>query len=237
MRNTKKRMRVLVLAALGLLVFIVLPLAAQTAQADQAARAGRTDRSDRMLAGRELLDALRNGGYSIYFRHAPTDWSQNDNVDKAGDWTSCDPGRMRQLSDRGREVAVRIGRTIEELDIPVGEVLSSEYCRAVETARLMDLGEVTSTRSLMNMRVAGMVGGREEVVRRARELIGTRPAQGSNTVMVAHGNLMRAATDTYAGEAGAAVFEPEGNGRFSLVARIDPQQWRELQKLQGAGIQ
>ena len=30
------------------------------------------------LEGRTLMEALRKGGYNIYFRHAATDWSQND---------------------------------------------------------------------------------------------------------------------------------------------------------------
>src|SRR5919106_1893334 len=43
-----------------------------------------------------LVEALRGGGYNIYFRHAATDWSQADQVERAGDWTSCDPTEMRQ---------------------------------------------------------------------------------------------------------------------------------------------
>ncbi len=37
------------------------------------------------LAGAELVEALRLGGYNIYFRHAETDWGQNDNVNDFGD--------------------------------------------------------------------------------------------------------------------------------------------------------
>ena len=47
----------------------------------------------------ELVQSLRKGGYSIYFRHAKTDWTQQDQISQAGDWTSCDPKRMRQLAD------------------------------------------------------------------------------------------------------------------------------------------
>jgi hypothetical protein len=44
------------------------------------------------LEGKALVEALQDGGYNIYFRHAPTDWGQHDRVEAAGDWTSCDPG-------------------------------------------------------------------------------------------------------------------------------------------------
>jgi broad specificity phosphatase PhoE len=180
------------------------------------------------LSGRALVDALREGGYVIYFRHAPTDWSQDDRVTGPGDWTSCDPNRIRQLSDQGREVARRIGEAIRRLDIPVGRVLCSEYCRARETAQLMKLGTVVPTQALMNMRVADMVGGREAVVARARRVLGEPPKAGTNTVLVAHGNLMRAAAGEYTGEAGAGVFEPLGGKGFKTVSLVSPGDWQRL---------
>jgi phosphohistidine phosphatase SixA len=177
---------------------------------------------------RALVDALRKGGYVIYFRHAATDWSQNDQVTAVGDWTSCEPSRMRQLSDQGRAAARRIGEAIQRLDIPVGRVLSSEYCRARETAQLMDLGPVTATRALMNMRVAEMVGGRAAVVARARAELARAPEPGTNTVLVAHGNLMRAASGAYTGEAGAVVFEPLGEKAFRQVRVLAPESWQQF---------
>lgn len=175
-----------------------------------------------------LIEALRLGGYNIYFRHAATDWSQNDHVQNAGDWTSCDPEQMRQLSEDGRMQASRIGKAIRHLNIPVGSVLSSEYCRARETAQLMDLGQVLPTRELMNMRAAHLVGGRSAVIKRAQQVIGSYPEKGTNTVLVAHGNLMQAATGEYTVEGGAAVFAPKGDGTFTLVALISPEKWIQL---------
>jgi broad specificity phosphatase PhoE len=42
---------------------------------------------------------MRSGGYSIYFRHAATDWGQNDRIEAPGDWASCESDQMRQLSE------------------------------------------------------------------------------------------------------------------------------------------
>jgi hypothetical protein len=111
------------------------------------------------LKGKALVEALQDGGYNIYFRHAPTDWGQHDRVEAAGDWTSCDPAKMRQLSSEGRATARRIGDAIRALGVPVAKVLSSEYCRAWETARLLDLGPVTRTRDIMNMRIVATLAG------------------------------------------------------------------------------
>jgi hypothetical protein len=73
-------------------------------------------------------------------------------------------------------------------------MLSSEYCRAYEIARLLDLGPVKSTPHIMNMRVAEHVGGREVVIRRAQEVLSEPTPSGTNVIIVGHGNLMRAAT-------------------------------------------
>lgn len=179
------------------------------------------------MSGTDLVAALRQGGYNIYFRHAQTDWSQSDRIETAGDWKSCDPGRVRQLSEAGRETARDVGDAIRALNIPVGRVLASPYCRAVDTARLMDLGPVETTTEVMNLRAAEFVGGRDAVVKKARALLATPPPPGTNTVIAAHGNVARAATPVYPGEAEGLVFRPQGGG-FTFVGRLTPRQWREL---------
>ena len=180
------------------------------------------------LSGEPLVRALRQGGYNIYFRHAATDWSQSDRVREAGDWTSCDPARIRQLSDQGRKTARAVGGAIRALGIPVGRVLASPYCRTVETATLMDLGNVETTIDVMNMRVAEYFGGRSAIVKTARARLATPPASGTNTVIVAHGNVARDSTPVYPGEAEGVVFRPNGSGGFSVVARVSPEEWARL---------
>ncbi len=182
------------------------------------------------LSGEALVTALRQGGYNLYFRHAATDWSQSDRVREPGDWTSCDPEQIRQLSDEGRETARAVGDAIRALRIPVGKVLASPYCRTVETATLMKLGSVETTTDVMNMRVAEYFGGRAAIVDTARVRLATRPAPGTNTVIVAHGNVARESTPVYPGEAEGVVFRPDGSGGFSVVARVRPAQWIELAK-------
>lgn len=180
------------------------------------------------MAEEELVHALRSGGYNIYFRHAQTDWSQSDRIDKPGDWESCDPSRVRQLSDTGRDTARSVGEAMRRLEIPVGRVLASPYCRAVDTARHMELGPVETTTAVMNMRSAEYFGGRDAVVATARELLSTPPRPGTNTVIAAHGNVAQAATPVYPGEAEGVVFRPEGKGEFTFVGRLTPEQWTAL---------
>ena len=182
------------------------------------------------LSGAELVNALRKGGYNIYFRHAATDWSRSDNVHEAGDWTSCDPSRMRQLSDEGRRTARAAGDAIRSLGVPVGRVLASPYCRTVETARLMNLARVETSTDIMNLRAAKYFGGRNAIRQRARARLATAPAAGTNTVLVAHGNVARESTDVYPSEGEGIVFRPKESRGFEFVGRLTPAQWVELAK-------
>ncbi len=185
------------------------------------------------LSGRALIDALRGGGLNIYFRHAATDWSQQDRVDKRDDWLSCDGNEIRQLSDLGRANARSIGTAMHSLELPVSQVLASPYCRTMETARLLRLGEVRPSNAVINLRVASYFGGDDAVVDSARRLLGSAPPEGGNRVIVAHGNVAREATPVYPGEAEAVVFRPNDRGGFDVVARLTPAQWAELAETAG----
>ena len=180
------------------------------------------------LAGQTLVLALRAGGYNLYFRHAATDWSADDHVAAAGDWKSCDPQKMRQLSAVGRETARMVGEAMRALGIPVGRVLASPYCRTVETARTLNLGPVETTTDVMNLRVAEFFGGESAIVARARRRLAISPEPGTNNVFVAHGNVIKTATGEYPAEAEVILFYPDGSGGFSVRGRVLPQEWRRL---------
>jgi hypothetical protein len=98
----------------------------------------------------------------------------------------------------------------------------------VETARLLQLGEVKTTTDIMNMRVAEYFGGPSAIVERARQRLATPPQAGTNTVLVAHGNVLQAATEVYPQEAEAIVFRSDGHGSYAVVARIPPPAWERL---------
>lgn len=80
----------------------------------------------------DLIKALQSGGHIIYMRHGPTDHSQNDK--ERGNLEDC--SSQRNLSVQGREMVKQIGSIISALDIPLGDVRSSPYCRCKDTARL-----------------------------------------------------------------------------------------------------
>jgi phosphohistidine phosphatase SixA len=135
---------------------------------------------------------------------------------------------MRQLAEAGRAQAQAIGEALRTLQIPVGQVLASPYCRTVETAELLAMGPVTATTDLLNMYAADYVGGRAQVIATTRRLLSTPPQPGTNTVLVSHGNVLHGATNISLAEGEAAIFVPAGADTFTLVARVLAEAWPAL---------
>jgi broad specificity phosphatase PhoE len=177
-----------------------------------------------------LVESLRAGGFILYFRHAETDWTQTDRRHEAG-WDSCDPTQMRQLSAAGRDSARRVGEALRRLRIPVGRVVASEFCRTRETARLLALGPVETSRDLVNLTHAEHAGGTESLRRRARRLLAEPPPAGTNVVLVSHGNVFMLVAEQRPVEGGAVILRPDGEGGFEVVAHVAPEDWSRLARI------
>jgi broad specificity phosphatase PhoE len=79
-----------------------------------------------------LWQRLEQGGTIMLIRHTATEPGMGDPPQfKLGDCAT-----QRNLSAAGREQARSIGRELQRRKIPVAEVLSSEWCRCIDTARL-----------------------------------------------------------------------------------------------------
>jgi phosphohistidine phosphatase SixA len=155
------------------------------------------------LSGAALVEALRGGGHVIYFRHAATDFSQQDtNRQNLADCAS-----QRNLDDAGRADARRIGEGFAALGIPVGQVLSSEYCRTRETAELA-FGRVTPTIDLTSVFAAAETDDDEARMAALRRLLATPPEPGTNTVLVGHQANLADAAGVVIAEGEAAIFLP-----------------------------
>src|SRR2546425_5886108 len=168
-----------------------------------------------------LLAELRRGGYVLYIRHTSTDFGQNDA--KMTGYEDC--ANQRNLTDKGRQEARAVGEHIKRLKIPVGRVLASPYCRTMETARLA-FGKAQP------MQEARGGPARTDDPKRydgLRKLLASQPSPGTNTVISSHGNPFHAvAGPPNLAEGEIAGVRPQGDGRFTIVARIRPDDWSAL---------
>ena len=80
---------------------------------------------------KNLINQLEDGGKLIFIRHAYAP----GNGDPAG-FNLNDCSTQRNLSDDGRKQAQRIGEFFYKNKIEIDKVLSSEWCRCKETAKI-----------------------------------------------------------------------------------------------------
>ena len=170
-----------------------------------------------------LIEKLQQGGLNIFIRHAITPGKDpvkfNPPTEKPHD---CSSG-SRQLNDEGRAQSRRIGQRIKDLNIPIGEVFSSSFCRCVETAQLA-FGRWTSTDVLV-VRPGVFKPELDRALRSipAKGFFNQTPS-GKNNVYIGHGvtftqgvlssdfGLSESRIVLQEGE--AAIFEPGEKPRF-----------------------
>jgi broad specificity phosphatase PhoE len=169
----------------------------------------------------EILELIKSGGYILYFRHL-----QTDNNTKDADLSNMkDCAKQRILSAEGRENAEKLGKAFASLKVPVGGVLTSQFCRSIDSAKLMGLTDATETADLNNDSGEPLVT-KEESARRAKalkELLAKSPPSGKNIVIVAHvPNIRIAAGDDFGAmkEGDLAVFTPKGASGFEAVGIV-----------------
>jgi phosphohistidine phosphatase SixA len=169
----------------------------------------------------DLIDTLRRGGYVIYFRHAATNPEQADTGDpKLG---RCEA--QRNLSADGRRMASEIGGAFKAHRIPVGKVVSSPYCRALDTAMLA-FGRHEVSDALYFAMAVGKTE-REQLGLALRQMLATPPGRGTNTVLVAHHANLKEATGIWPKREGEAhVFRPRPDGGFDYLGEVSTEAWK-----------
>ncbi|HTT11268.1 MAG TPA: histidine phosphatase family protein [Burkholderiaceae bacterium] len=163
-----------------------------------------------------LWDALQQGGLVILLRHAMTTPGVGDPPGfKLGDCRT-----QRNLTDQGRAQAARLGEALRAHRVPVERVLSSPWCRCIETARLAFNGTPETSPALANL--FGRPESREQLAE-LRKLLADFRARG-NLVLVSHGSTIVAVTGVAPEPAEMVIVTPEGGGRFSVRGRLSTHQ-------------
>lgn len=192
-----------------------------------AAEQANADFTD-VLRGDALLAALRQGGYVVYFRHATTEKDYADQADPKMSLQNCDS--QRKLSLQGIKESYAIGLAFAEKKIPIGEIITSEYCRSWKTANYAFGREDRRDSRLNFLPYEEYSDALVQLMKKnVTPLLSARPAAGVNTVIVGHDDIFEAATGIYPEPQGIAyVIKPDGQGGFELIANLLPAEWGQL---------
>ena len=168
------------------------------------------------LAADALWAALRGGGHVALMRHATA-----PGVGDPEGFTVEDCATQRNLSAAGRDEARRIGERFRAQGIAAARVYVSQWCRCLDTARLLDLGEITPFAGLNSFfRDGGREAAQTAEVRAliARELASGAPAQGP-LVLVTHQVNITALSGIFPASGEIVVLRADGD-TLMVVGRM-----------------
>jgi phosphohistidine phosphatase SixA len=187
-------MRHAVLHALATICLLLLP---STARANEA-----------------VWNELRAGGLIVMLRHAHAPGTGDPPGFRVDDCAT-----QRNLSAEGRAQAAALGAAFRERGIPVGRVLSSRWCRGLDTARLaFGTAEIEPA-------LDSLYGRRDQAEAQnasTRAIMRAWASTDKNLVMVTHNANIAALTGLSPADAEAIVVRPAPNDRIEIVGRLRP---------------
>lgn len=163
------------------------------------------------LAADTVWDALRAGGAVVLLRHAQT----TPGVGDPPGFRLEDCATQRNLSDAGRAQARRLGDAFRARGIVVTQVLSSGWCRCLETAKLA-FGQVERWPAVDSFFEApvGEPAQSAAVRKRVSEHHGSNPL-----ILVTHQVNITALTGLAPAQGEMVVLRPVPGKGFTIVGR------------------
>ena len=126
---------------------------------------------------------------------------------------------QRNLDETGREQARNIGDWLRASGITTARVYSSQWCRCLETARLMDLGPVVELPALNSF--YERIQDREPNLNALNDFISRQPANGDLIVLVTHFVTIGAVAGESVSSGKGVLLELSDAQDFKVVGRID----------------
>ena len=162
-------------------------------------------------ADEKLWSLLQKGGHVVLMRHAVT----TPGVGDPPGFRLEDCSTQRNLTDGGRQDAKRVGAAFRARGAAIERVLTSPWCRCVETAKLA-FGNAETSTALSNLFTHPE--NRDRQVREMKQLV-VRPKTG-NRVLVSHGATISALAGVSLNTAEMLIVTPQAQGGFVVQGRL-----------------
>lgn len=166
------------------------------------------------LSEAELWEALRGGGHVVLMRHANAPGTGDPETFRIGDCST-----QRNLDAAGRAQARATGTALRDNGVGRVAVRSSQWCRCLETARLLDLGPVTPD-PILNSFFSNRDQGPPQTDALRAFVASVEP--GSLTqILVTHQVNISGLTDVYPRSGELIVIAPDDDGG-EVIGRLGP---------------
>lgn len=165
----------------------------------------------------DLWSSVQKGtGYVILLRHAQT-------VPGTGDppgFKLNDCSTQRNLSKEGKAQAVRIGDRFRQRQIPISRVLSSQWCRCLDTAKLMNIGNVELFPALNFF--FDERSTEAQPTQKVRQFILQNQKANGAILMVTHQVNITALSGVVPQQGEAVVMQVRDGDRLEMLSQLDP---------------
>jgi len=161
----------------------------------------------------DLWKALGSGGHIALLRHAIAPGTGDPPEFKLGNCKT-----QRNLSAKGRDQAIKIGELFRGHGIQTAQVLSSQWCRCLETARLIGLGPVQELPFLNSF--FNDYEHREPQTILLKEWI-NKQALAELIVLVTHQVNITALTNVYPSSGELVVLRRSEAGELTVIGTIE----------------
>lgn len=162
----------------------------------------------------ELIERMKAGGHILMIRHALAPGFGDPDDFQIGDCST-----QRNLDDRGREQARDIGKWLRSKGITSARVYSSQWCRCLETAALIDMGPVTELPALNSF--FELTQDREPNLKALREFIAEQPSDGVLIILVTHLVTISAIADQGVSSGEGVLIELHQDAPYGVVGRLN----------------
>jgi broad specificity phosphatase PhoE len=160
-----------------------------------------------------LWALLERGGQIVLIRHGLT----TPGVGDPPGFTLADCKTQRNLVDAGRLEAERLGAALRARKVPVARVLSSPWCRCIETAKIVFGTDPVVDDTLSNLFEHSQNRERQQAA--FRKLVASAPTKG-NLMLVTHGSTTAAFTGINQATAEMVIVTPEGAEKYRVLGRL-----------------
>ncbi len=161
----------------------------------------------------DLIKQIKSGGHVLMIRHAYAPGTGDPAHFKIGDCST-----QRNLDNRGRSQARTIGDWLRSKGIKNAKVYSSQWCRCLETAALLNFGSVSELSALNSF--YELPQNREPNIKALRSFIANLPTNGELIILVTHFVTILEIAGEGVSSGEGVVLKLRGGGAYDVLDRL-----------------
>lgn len=161
----------------------------------------------------KVTSLMKENGYLLMIRHAKAPGFGDPSNIKIGDCST-----QRNLNNEGRLQASKIGEVLKQNNIQASAIFSSQWCRCLETAKLLDMGEVKELPSLNSF--YEKTQNKERHLKALKSFINSQGTNKKLIIMVTHEVTISAISGQYVSSGDGVLLKLNDTKPYEFVALV-----------------